>query len=112
MIINEVKKGHISLYFNKSLFDEQVLNQEETPLLYSLVFGEGVVNDATSVVLFNAITKFDLSDMNTVIALKFAWNFLSLFVFSTLLGVTVSLTLIRVLNLDLSRSLMNLIDLM
>ncbi|GMY16495.1 sodium/hydrogen exchanger 2-like isoform X2 [Fagus crenata] len=27
----------------------QVLNQEETPLLYSLVFGEGVLNDATSV---------------------------------------------------------------
>ncbi|KAL4271447.1 hypothetical protein GQ457_13G027000 [Hibiscus cannabinus] len=33
----------------------QILNQDETPLLYSLVFGEGVVNDATSVVLFNAI---------------------------------------------------------
>ncbi|KAK1407813.1 hypothetical protein QVD17_39440 [Tagetes erecta] len=29
----------------------QVLNQDETPLLYSLVFGEGVVNDATSVVM-------------------------------------------------------------
>ncbi|KAL8214911.1 hypothetical protein R6Q57_004360 [Mikania cordata] len=58
----------------------QVLNQEETPLLYSLVFGEGVVNDATSVVLFNAITKFDLSDMNAFIALTFAGNFLSLFV--------------------------------
>ncbi|GFS35041.1 sodium hydrogen exchanger 2 [Actinidia rufa] len=28
----------------------QVLNQDETPLLYSLVFGEGVVNDATSVI--------------------------------------------------------------
>ncbi|MFS7976008.1 putative cation/H+ exchanger, cation/H+ exchanger, CPA1 family, na+/H+ exchanger [Helianthus anomalus] len=28
----------------------QMLNQEETPLLYSLVFGEGVVNDATLVV--------------------------------------------------------------
>lgn len=27
----------------------QVLNQDETPLLYSLVFGEGVVNDATSI---------------------------------------------------------------
>uniref|UniRef100_A0A2N9J2D2 Cation/H+ exchanger transmembrane domain-containing protein n=1 Tax=Fagus sylvatica TaxID=28930 RepID=A0A2N9J2D2_FAGSY len=27
----------------------QVLKQEETPLLYSLVFGEGVLNDATSV---------------------------------------------------------------
>ncbi|KVI03980.1 hypothetical protein Ccrd_017706 [Cynara cardunculus var. scolymus] len=34
----------------------QVLNQEETPLLYSLVFGEGVVNDATSVV-FGLLTK-------------------------------------------------------
>nr|XP_043610299.1 sodium/hydrogen exchanger 2-like [Erigeron canadensis] len=69
----------------------QVLNQEETPLLYSLVFGEGVVNDATSVVLFNAITKFDLSDMNTYTALKFAGNFLSLFVLSTFLGVLVGL---------------------
>ncbi|URE35977.1 Sodium hydrogen exchanger [Musa troglodytarum] len=38
----------------------QVLNQDETPLLYSLVFGEGVVNDATSVVLFNALQNFDL----------------------------------------------------
>ncbi|KAJ0808310.1 putative cation/H+ exchanger, cation/H+ exchanger, CPA1 family [Helianthus annuus] len=69
----------------------QVLNQEETPLLYSLVFGEGFVNDATSVVLFNAITKFDLSDMNTFTALKFAGNFLSLFVLSTFLGVLVGL---------------------
>ncbi|KAK1428217.1 hypothetical protein QVD17_17046 [Tagetes erecta] len=69
----------------------QVLNQEETPLLYSLVFGEGVVNDATSVVLFNALTKFDLSDMNTFVALKFAGNFLSLFVLSTFLGVLVGL---------------------
>ncbi|CAD6255916.1 unnamed protein product [Miscanthus lutarioriparius] len=38
----------------------QVLSQDETPFLYSLVFGEGVVNDATSVVLFNAIQNFDL----------------------------------------------------
>ncbi|KAI8026737.1 Sodium/hydrogen exchanger 2 [Camellia lanceoleosa] len=43
----------------------QVLNQDETPLLYSLVFGEGVVNDATSVVLFNAIQSFDLSHINS-----------------------------------------------
>ncbi|XP_076953084.1 sodium/hydrogen exchanger 3-like [Bidens hawaiensis] len=69
----------------------QVLNQEETPLLYSLVFGEGVVNDATSVVLFNAITKFDLSDMNFYIALDFTANFLKLFALSTVLGVFVGL---------------------
>ncbi|GFQ06112.1 sodium/hydrogen exchanger 2 [Phtheirospermum japonicum] len=69
----------------------QVLNQDETPLLYSLVFGEGVVNDATSVVLFNAIQKFDLSDINSRIALKFIGNFSSLFIASTLLGVLIGL---------------------
>ncbi|CBI26120.3 hypothetical protein AAG906_027549 [Vitis piasezkii] len=65
----------------------QVLNQDETPLLYSLVFGEGVVNDATSVVLFNAIQSFDLSHIDSSIALQFIGNFLYLFITSTMLGV-------------------------
>lgn len=69
----------------------QVLNQDETPLLYSLVFGEGVVNDATSVVLFNAIQSFDLSHIDHRIALQFIGSFLYLFLASTLLGVTVGL---------------------
>ncbi|KAJ8436793.1 hypothetical protein Cgig2_032021 [Carnegiea gigantea] len=69
----------------------QVLNQDETPLLYSLVFGEGVVNDATSVVLFNAIQSFDLSRLDHTIALKFFGNFLYLFFASTLLGVMTGL---------------------
>lgn len=42
----------------ESLSDGQVLNQEETPFLYSLLFGEGAVKDATSVVIFNAIKRF------------------------------------------------------
>ncbi|CAI0384368.1 unnamed protein product [Linum tenue] len=65
----------------------QILNQDQTPLLYSLVFGEGVVNDATSVVLFNAIQGFDLVNLNPHIGLEFIGNFLYLFVTSTLLGV-------------------------
>ncbi|OVA04366.1 Na+/H+ exchanger [Macleaya cordata] len=65
----------------------QVLNQDETPLLYSLVFGEGVVNDATSVVLFNAIQSFDLTHINSATALKLVGNFLYLFTISTVLGV-------------------------
>ncbi|KAJ4722253.1 Sodium/hydrogen exchanger [Melia azedarach] len=69
----------------------QVLNQDETPLLYSLVFGEGVVNDATSVVLFNAIQSFDLSHINSSIVLQFIGNFLYLFTASTLLGVVAGL---------------------
>lgn len=76
-------------YFFKIWSLLQVLNQDETPLLYSLVFGEGVVNDATSVVLFNAIQSFDLSAINSKTAFQFIGNFLYLFISSTLLGVLV-----------------------
>nr|ABY59540.1 Na+/H+ antiporter [Galega orientalis] len=69
----------------------QVLSQDETPLLYSLVFGEGVVNDATSVVLFNAIQSFDLNRLNPSIAMQFLGNFFYLFIASTLLGVLTGL---------------------
>nr|AFQ00709.1 sodium/hydrogen exchanger 1 [Ipomoea batatas] len=69
----------------------QVLNQDETPLLYSLVFGEGVVNDATSIVLFNAVQNFDLSNINTLVVLQLFGNFLYLFILSTLLGVVAGL---------------------
>ncbi|KAL3626729.1 hypothetical protein CASFOL_029472 [Castilleja foliolosa] len=68
----------------------RVLNQDETPLLYSLVFGEGVVNDATSVVLFNAVQNFDLSNINTGVALRLIGNFGYLFLSSTVLGVLVN----------------------
>ncbi|WCJ21418.1 sodium hydrogen exchanger 2 [Euphorbia peplus] len=69
----------------------QVLNQEQTPLLYSLVFGEGVVNDATSVVLFNAIQRFDLSHITSGLAFQLIGNFIYLFITSTFLGVAVGL---------------------
>ncbi|CAA7399953.1 unnamed protein product [Spirodela intermedia] len=69
----------------------QVLNQDETPLLYSLVFGEGVVNDATSVVLFNAIQKFDLVHMDVQHGLQFLGSFLYLFITSTFLGAAAGL---------------------
>ncbi|XP_076940224.1 sodium/hydrogen exchanger 2-like [Bidens hawaiensis] len=65
----------------------QVLNQDETPLLYSLVFGEGVVNDATSVVIFNAVQHFDFSRITPSDAFHLLGNFLYLFVTSTVLGV-------------------------
>ncbi|GAA0157501.1 secondary carrier transporter [Lithospermum erythrorhizon] len=69
----------------------QVLHQDETPLLYSLVFGEGVVNDATSVVLFNAVQSFDLSHIDSRTALQLVGNFLYLFVTSTILGIVAGL---------------------
>ncbi|KAL2610394.1 hypothetical protein R1flu_028967 [Riccia fluitans] len=69
----------------------QVLNQDATPLLYSLVFGEGVVNDATSVVLFRAVQKFDFADFTALEALLILGNFLYLFLTSTLLGILTGL---------------------
>ncbi|XP_022884401.1 sodium/hydrogen exchanger 1-like isoform X2 [Olea europaea var. sylvestris] len=69
----------------------QVLSQDETPLLYSLVFGEGVVNDATSVVLFNAIQSSDMTTIDPTISLHFIGSFLYLFLASTLLGVLAGL---------------------
>ncbi|KAJ1378357.1 Sodium/solute symporter superfamily [Sesbania bispinosa] len=69
----------------------QALNQEETPLLYSIVFGENVVNDATSVLLFNAIQKLDLSNITSTNVRQLVGNFFDLFVTSTLMGVVVGL---------------------
>ncbi|KAJ1261613.1 hypothetical protein BS78_09G043800 [Paspalum vaginatum] len=69
----------------------QVLNQDETPLLYSLVFGEGVVNDATSVVLFNAIENLDIGHFDALVLLNFVGKFLYLFFTSTVLGVATGL---------------------
>lgn len=52
----------------------RVLNKDETHLLYSLVFGGGVVNDATSVVLFNAIQGSDLSPIDSSVAFSVNWQ--------------------------------------
>nr|AAP20429.1 Na+/H+ antiporter NHX2 [Zea mays subsp. mays] len=69
----------------------QVLNQDETPLLYSLVFGEGVVNDATSIVVFNALQNFDITHINAEVVFHLLGNFLYLFLLSTVLGVATGL---------------------
>ncbi|XP_048429263.1 sodium/hydrogen exchanger 5-like [Pyrus x bretschneideri] len=73
----------------------QILHQDVTPLLYSLVFGEGAVNDATSVVLFNAVQKIDVSKLKGATGLRVIGDFLYLFFTSTALGIAVSLPLDR-----------------
>ncbi|KAK4575937.1 hypothetical protein RGQ29_026769 [Quercus rubra] len=76
----------------------QVLHQDETPLLYSLVFGEGVVNDATSVVLFNAIQKLDVSRVDGRTVLHVTGDFFYLFLTSTALGVIAGLVAAYILK--------------
>ncbi|KAJ8753406.1 hypothetical protein K2173_019805 [Erythroxylum novogranatense] len=69
----------------------QVLNQDETPFLYSVVFGEGVVNDATSIVLFNSVQSIDFSNVDATVSLRLVGTFLYLFFTSTALGLVVGL---------------------
>ncbi|XP_073223253.1 sodium/hydrogen exchanger 1-like [Cicer arietinum] len=69
----------------------QVLSQDETPLLYSIVFGEGVVNDAMSIVIFNSVQTLNFSTINPITALELLGTFLYLFCTSTILGIAVGL---------------------
>ncbi|KAK9218919.1 hypothetical protein WN943_007557 [Citrus x changshan-huyou] len=69
----------------------QVLSQDETPFLYSIVFVEGVVNDATSIVLFNAIQSFDFNNIDGTVALNLLGTFLYLYFTSTALGIVLGL---------------------
>ncbi|KAK9269627.1 hypothetical protein L1049_001404 [Liquidambar formosana] len=90
---NSLMYGSIGTIFSSTdtVCTLQVLHQDETPLLYSLVFGEGVVNDATAVVLFNAVQKIDVTRMDGSAALHIFGDFLYLFSTSTALGVAFGL---------------------
>ncbi|PSC76023.1 sodium hydrogen exchanger 2-like [Micractinium conductrix] len=65
----------------------QILDADATPLVYSLVFGEGVVNDASSIVLLRAVQKIShVSQLTGDTLLLLVGNFARLFVLSLLLG--------------------------
>lgn len=61
------------------------LDESLQPLLHSLLFGEGVMNDATSIVLLRSMR--DLPDAHPSTLLRHFWLFLKLFVLSLLTGV-------------------------
>ena len=65
--------------------------QDRQPLLYSLVFGEGVVNDATSIVLLRAVVHLNLDRSPGNITGEILSEFLKLFFSSLIVGVIVGL---------------------
>eukprot|EP00899_Mesostigma_viride_P009978 jgi/Mesvir1/18982/Mv18945-RA.1 len=71
----------------------QIISQDKSPLLYSLVFGEGVLNDATSVVLLHTIQKFagERHDLNLATTNMIVMRFIYMFTFSLLLGGAIGL---------------------
>ena len=75
--------------FTISMLTLHILHQDETPLLHSLVLGEGVVNDATSVVHFNVVQKIHVESIYGLTALRVFENFLYLFSTSTILKIAI-----------------------
>ena len=66
------------------------INDKENPKLFSILFGEGVLNDAVCIVLYRIIKNFDFNqnefNFSSFISIIFA--FLILFFMSTLIGIT------------------------
>ncbi|KAK9823397.1 hypothetical protein WJX72_002484 [[Myrmecia] bisecta] len=70
----------------------QVLEQERAPLLFSLVFGEGVINDATTVALMHTVEGLgETPTINFATVCLIFGKFSYLFIISLLMGVAFGL---------------------
>ena len=63
-----------------------MVNYDEQPKLFSLLFGEGVVNDAVAIILFNSVVKFEDKELNATTGGLIVFDFIKLSVFSLLIG--------------------------
>jgi NhaP-type Na+/H+ or K+/H+ antiporter len=76
-----------------------LVKAEEFPKLNSILFGEGIVNDAVSILLFRAVKEvFGETDSKDVslswdISLQISWDFIALSFFSLLIGICIALIL-------------------
>jgi NhaP-type Na+/H+ or K+/H+ antiporter len=66
-----------------------VINYEEQPKLFSLVFGEGITNDAVCIILFNTVMEYacPTCEFTTATPFKIFGSFISLAFFSIVAGV-------------------------
>jgi NhaP-type Na+/H+ or K+/H+ antiporter len=72
-----------------------IIKFDEQPMLFSIVFGEGIVNDAVSIILFNAVfTRTNSSlPLSWFSPLEIGWEFCSLTFYSLLVGIIGALVL-------------------
>lgn len=71
-----------------------IVKYSEKPKLYSIIFGEGVINDAVVIIIFNTITTFTQPEnVSTPLEMSFLilLDFTRLLVFSTLVGIFVGM---------------------
>ena len=73
-----------------------MLNPKKTPKLFSLVFGEGIVNDAVSIILFNTVNKFAMNSEGSEFGAKavglITLDFILLGLISTIIGLLFGLS--------------------
>mmetsp|Transcript_28795 Transcript_28795/g.63063 ORF Transcript_28795/g.63063 Transcript_28795/m.63063 type:complete len:600 (-) Transcript_28795:475-2274(-) len=65
----------------------QLLNQDEYPMIFSLMFGEGVVNDAVAVVLAQSISNMGSKGIDVEMVVTLLLSVLYLFLASVVVGV-------------------------
>ncbi len=76
-----------------TIASEEAVNDKQFPKLYSIIFGEGILKDTITIVLFRAILKLD--NIHNPHKFKFYWytmlqvfgNFLLLIIVSICIGV-------------------------
>ena len=71
-----------------------LVKPKEQPKLFSIVFGEGIVNDAVAILLFNAMRKHAKRDaeLDRSAALSISGDFCTLACFSLLIGLAYGLS--------------------
>lgn len=113
--ISFISLGLLGLLFNGALATGQQLNTRDTlllacvlsatdtvaavsvvkeskfPKLNSILFGEGVINDAVSIVLFRAVLTLGQDELDSVIVIELLWKFVYMCSMSVLVGCSVGL---------------------
>jgi NhaP-type Na+/H+ or K+/H+ antiporter len=64
-----------------------IIKYDEQPKLFSLVFGEGIVNDAVAIILFNTVSLAITEGVTTSTPIQIVFSFLSLGLGSLGIGV-------------------------
>jgi NhaP-type Na+/H+ or K+/H+ antiporter len=65
-----------------------VVKYEQQPKLFSVIFGEGITNDAVGIILFNTVMRYagPHSDFNYATPVRILGSFLYLCIFSVFVG--------------------------
>ena len=68
-----------------------IIKYEEQPKLFSLIFGEGIVNDAVAIILFNTVSNAIKNGVTVLTPIEIVGNFFGLSAGSLAIGIAYGL---------------------